>query len=250
MEIKGLTAIVTGATGQLGRAMALGLAAQGMECVCHFHRDGQTAQEIVGQITALGRRAVAVQADLASEKEVQQLFTAAGAFGKVRVLVNSAAIFARCGLEDLTAEAMGQVLAVNLVGPALASRYFVQLLKAEKLDCKTARLPFGKIINITDVGGIKPWAEYAAYCASKAGLIGLTKALAKELAPGVTVNAVAPGIINRPEMMTDEQAQKQLARIPAGRFGQVEEVVRSVLFLLENDYMTGQVLAVDGGRSL
>jgi len=249
MNIEGLTAIVTGATGRLGRAFALGLAGRGMDCICHFHRDSKTAEEVVAQITAMGRRAAAIQADLGSEKEVEQLLAAAGAFGKVRVLVNSAAVFGRCPLDELTGPAVQRMLDVNLVGPMLASRYFVQLLEAEGLDLENAGRPFAKIITMADVGAIKPWAEYAAYCASKAGLIGLTKALAKELAPGATVNAIAPGIITRPEPMDDADEQKQLARIPAGRFGHPEDVVRAVLFLLENDYITGQVIGIDGGRT-
>lgn len=250
MEITNKTAIITGATGRLGRAIAVGLAARGMDCVCHFHRDSETAGAVVEQITAMGRRAVAAGADLCSETQVEQLFAAAGAFGKVRVLVNSAAVFGRCSLDELTGEAVQRMLGVNLVGPVLASRYFLELLRAEGVKYGGASEPLAKIINMADAGAIRPWAEYAAYCASKAGLIGLTKAMAKEAAPGVTVNAIAPGIVTRPESMTEDEEQKQLARIPMGRFGQPEDVVRAVLFLLENDYITGQVLSVDGGRTI
>ena len=250
MEIQGLAAIITGATGRLGEAIALGLAERGMDCVCHYHRNSQKAKAVVDQITAMGRRAVAVQADLSRQGEVEHLFRTAKTFSKVRVLVNSAAVFERQPLAGLTAEILQQTLSVNVAAPMLTSRFFVDLLQAEGLDYEKSSEPFAKIVNLVDAAGLKPWAEYAAYCASKAGLIGLTKALAKELAPGVTVNAVAPGIITASELMDADEEQKQLARIPAGRFGQPEEVVRAIVFLLENDYISGQVLAVDGGRSI
>jgi NAD(P)-dependent dehydrogenase (short-subunit alcohol dehydrogenase family) len=250
MEIQGLTAIITGSTGRLGRAIAMGLAARGMDCICHYHRDAAAAQAIAGEIAAMGRRAAAVQADVGCEADIKRMFEQAAAFGGGRVLVNSAAVFERCPLGELTADTAGRMLGVNLAGPMLTSRYFVEILEVDKLDWRHAVLPVAKIVNLADVAAMKPWAEYAAYCASKAGLVGLTKALAKELAPGILVNAVAPGIVTRPEETTEDEERKQLSRIPAGRFGRAEDIVRSILFLLENDYITGQLLAVDGGRSI
>ena len=245
-----MTAVITGATGHLGRAIALGLAARGMDCVCHYHRDERAAEAVVEKIAALGRRAAAMPADLGSEEEIERLFERVEAFGGARVLVNSAAVFERCRLEDLTAERVQRLLGVNLTGLLLTSRNFVELLEAERVHWRKAVEPAAKIVNLTDVAAMKPWAEYAAYCASKAGVIGLTKALAKELAPGITVNAIAPGIVAGPEPMDSDEERRQLARIPAGRFGQAEEIVRTVIFLLENDYITGQVVCVDGGRSI
>lgn len=245
-----MTAVITGATGRLGRAIALGLASRGMDCVCHYHRDEQAAEAVVEQIAAMGRRAAAMPADLGCEEEIERLFERVEAFGGARVLVNSAAVFERCRLEELTAERVQRLVGVNLAGPMLTSRNFVELLEAEGVCWKTAVEPLAKIVNLADVAAMKPWAEYAAYCASKAGVIGLTKALAKELAPGITVNAVAPGIVTRPEPVDPDEERKQLARIPAGRFGTAEEIVRTVVFLLENDYITGQVICVDGGRSI
>jgi NAD(P)-dependent dehydrogenase (short-subunit alcohol dehydrogenase family) len=250
MEIQDLTAVITGSTGRLGEAIALGLAERGMDCVCHYRVNSQKAQTLVEKIAALGQRAVAVQADLTCEKDIERLFQTAGSLGKVRVLVNSAAVFERQPLAGLTAEIIRQTLSVNLAAPMLTGRFFTELLEAEGLKHKMDSEPFAKIINLVDVAGQKPWAEYAAYCASKAGLIGLTKALAKELAPGITVNAVAPGIIAASAYLDADEEKKQLTRIPAGRFGQPEEVVRAIVFLLKNDYISGQVLAIDGGRSI
>ena len=250
MDIIGKTAVITGASGRLGGAIALGLAARGMDCVCHCHADTSAAEAVVERIQATGRRAAAVRADLACAGDIERLFETAAAFGTVRVLINSAALFQRQPLAEMTAETISRTLAVNLTAPMLTSRHFVALLKADGLDCRTAAAPFAKIINLADVAATKPWAEYAAYCASKAGLAGLTQALAKELAPGITVNAVAPGIVTWPEPMTPTEEQKQLARIPAGRFGQPEDIAKSVAFLLDNDYITGHTLPIDGGRSL
>ena len=175
MDLTGLTAVITGASGRLGRAIAAGLAAGGMDCVCHYHHNRAAAEALAVQIQATGRRAAAVQADLAQAQAIERLFDAAGAFGRVRVLVNSAAVFERRPLECLTAEAIGSMLAVNLAAPMLTSRCFARLLRADVLDWRKAAAPFAKIINLTDVAAIKPWAEYGAYCASKAGVAGLTK---------------------------------------------------------------------------
>ena len=138
------------------------------------------------------------------------------------------------------------MLNTNLVGPILVSKRFAELLD-RPADCDE---PVGKIVNISDVGAIKPWAEYSVYCASKAGLVAVTKAMAKELAPGVCVNSVAPGVITWPDGFTEEDKKRQLGFIPAGRTGQPSDVANAVVFLLESDYITGQVLAVDGGRAI
>ena len=110
--------------------------------------------------------------------------------------------------------------------------------------------PFAKIINLVDIGGIRPWAKYSVYCASKAGLIAVTKSLAKELAPNVTVNAVAPGIISRPGEFDEGDKKRRLSHIPAKRIGLAKEVTSAIIFLLENDYITGEVLNVDGGQCI
>lgn len=250
MEIKGLTAIVTGASGRLGQAIAAGLAAQRVNCVCHYHTNAETVTALVDQITAAGGRAIGVQADLCKEKDISELINASKKLGAVRILINSASIFERHPLEVLDAATIQRTLSVNLNAPMLTSRYFVKLLSAAGLDYTQTTMPFAKIINLSDAAAQKPWAEYAAYCASKSGLTGLTRVLSKELAPGITVNGVAPGIITWPEPMNPAEERKQLGRIPAGRFGRPEEIVRSILFLLANDYITGQTITVDGGRSL
>jgi len=250
MDIKGLTAIVTGASGRLGSAIAAGLAARGVVCLCHYHRNGQTAAALVERIASGGGCALAVQADLSNPTDIETLFETAKTLGTPRILINSASLFERKPLMELDAVAIQRTLAVNLTAPMLMCRYFTQAVKTAGLTDSQTGLPVAKIINLTDAAAKKPWAEYAAYCASKAGLVGLTVALAKELAPAITVNAIAPGIVTATEPMSQHEEKKQLARIPAGRFGRPEEIVRSILFLLDNDYITGQTLAVDGGRTI
>lgn len=136
---------------------------------------------------------------------------------------------------------------LNLAASILTSRTFAKIINVKFGDTGTV---VGKIINIADVSGIRPWAEYVVYSASKAGLIGATKSLAKELAPSVCVNAVAPGAVIWPENFSEEQKQQQIKLIPVGRIAAGKDITEAIIFLLKNDYITGQVLNVDGGRCI
>ncbi|MDO8303031.1 MAG: SDR family oxidoreductase, partial [Sedimentisphaerales bacterium] len=166
-----------------------------------------------------------------------------------RILVNSAADFKRQPLGEVTFEDAQQTMGLNLVAPIVISKYFAKMVDKDESRGQQAVHPTGKIVNIVDVGGIRPWAKYSVYCASKAGLIGATKSLAKELAPAMCVNAIAPGIFSWPQNFDEAAKARQLAFIPMERVGTKEEIAAALLFLLENDYITGQVLSVDGGRS-
>lgn len=244
MELDGSTAIITGSTGTLGKAFALALAKAGCNCICHYHTNQLAAEELVEQITALGLQAAAVCADLTKPDQIEKLF-AGTILPPPRILVNSAAVFSRQKLAEVTFVDVQKVLNTNLIAPILLCRRFVQGVPACESKKATA-----KIINLVDVGASRPWAEYSIYCASKAGLIAVTRSLAKELAPRICVNAIAPGIITWQNDLDDKQKKRQLRHIPAGRAGTLEEITSSLLFLLENDYVTGQVINVDGGRSI
>lgn len=244
MELKGVTAIVTGSSGRLGRAIGLALGQAGCNCVCHYNRNRESAEELAEQIRALGQRAFAVQADLSRPEQIEKLFAEAAV---PQILVNSAAAFSRQPLAEVTFQEAQRVLNLNLIAPILTSQYFAKVVM-EKLAGATS--PVGKIVNIADVGGIRPWAKYISYCSSKAGLIGATKALAVELAPAVCVNAIAPGIVTWPDKFSEAAKKRQLSLIPVGRIAGTEDVTSAVIFLLENDYITGQVLRVDGGRCI
>lgn len=250
MEPANKTAIITGASGQLGGEIALCLARRGMHCLCHYHTSADTANETVALIRSQGGDAVAVGADLASVDTAAMLIAEAQKLGPVRVIINSASIFTRQPLGTISEPETSKVLEVNLAAPIHLCNEFAEYLKQEGIDTQKEQASLAAIINLVDVAGVKPWGEYGPYCASRAGLIGLTKSLAKELAPGMTVNAIAPGIVTWPGKMDPGEEQKQLKMIPAGRFGCPKDITRSIEFLLNNDYITGQVLCIDGGRSI
>jgi pteridine reductase len=238
MELKEATAIITGSTGRLGSAIAEAVARAGCDCICHYNSDEKAAQRLAGRLTEMGRRAAAVAADLTKPEQINDFFARAAEFGTLRVLINSAAVFSKQPLEKVTFQQAQRIFNLNLTAPILTSRLFA----------RAAGL--GKIINIADVGGIRPWAGYVLYCSAKAGLLGATKALAKELAPAICVNAVAPGIVTWPNDFDEAEKKRQLSFIPAARIAAADEVTDAVIFLLKNDYITGQVLNVDGGRCI
>ena len=246
MDINATTAIITGSTGQVGRAIAFELARCGCACVCHYCHNKDGAEEVVSAIAGDGGRAVAAQADLTKADEIGRLFGEFEGFGRPRVLVNSAGIFERGTIAEVTTENAGRMLNTNLLAPVMVSARFAEGLAG--VECHSG--PVGSIVNIADIGGIRPWANYTMYCASKAGLIAATKSMAKELAPAISVNAIAPGVITWPTEAEKEEYDRQVRMIPAGRVGTVEEIAKAVVFLLKNNYITGQVLNVDGGRCI
>ena len=242
MELKGKTVIITGSTGRLARHITIALAQAGCDCLCHYHKNSSEAQQLVTQIKSLGQKAIAVQADLMKPAEIEKLFAEAGQLSCPQILINSTAIFEREPLENITFENAQKTFDLNLTAAIMMCKYFAK---------QVSNMPIAKIINIVDAGAIKPWGQYVLYCSSRAGLIGATKAMAKELAPGICVNAVAPGIISTSDDdFDDDEKKRQLAFIPAGRFGKTDEVAHAVKFLLESDYVTGQIISVDGGRTI
>ena len=207
----------------------------------------QKANELVEQIKKLGIRALAVEADLTKPEQINDLFEKALEFGTPGVLINSAAVFSRQPLADVTFEEGQKVLNLNLIAPILTSRAFAKVVNEKFGDAESV---VGKIINIADVGGIRPWAGSVLYCSSKAGLIGATKALAKELAPALCVNSIASGVVTWPSDFDESEKQRRLSFVPMRRIAKVNEVTEAIIFLLKNDYVTGQVLNVDGGRCI
>ena len=227
MELEGVTVVITGSTGNLGRPIALALAEAGCNCICHYHKNQHRADELVEQISGLRQKAVAISADLTKEAEIERLFVEAAAVGHVRILVNTVSVFERQALGDVTFEDAQKTLAINLTGTIIACKDFARGVMAGEESAKSEN-PIGKIITLVDVGGIRPWANYAVYCASKAGLIAATKSMAKELAPAICVNAIAPGVITWPEGFGKENKERQLAHIPAGRTGYTSEITSAI----------------------
>lgn len=236
-------ALVTGGAVRVGRAIALELARAGCDVVVHYRRSRAQAVAVVDAVRATGRRAEALGADLADPEAIRTLFAEVDRrFGRLDVLVNSAAVFRRTPLDTLDEAAFDFHVATNLKAPYLCS------IEAGR---RMTAAGSGAIVNVTDVAAERPFKNHVPYCVSKAGLVMLTRGLAKALAPTVRVNAVGPGTVLFRDDESDDQRRAVIARIPMGRVGTPEDVARAVRFLaLEAGHVTGQVLLVDGGRSL
>ncbi|MBV9507312.1 MAG: SDR family oxidoreductase [Acidobacteriia bacterium] len=236
MSLDGKVILVTGAAKRIGRGIALRLAAEGARVAIHYHHSELEARQTARDCG----NAELFQADLEKVAEIDRLFNdVAERFGRLDGLVNNAARFTRFNPLDITEQDWDFIHSVNL--------------KAVFFCCQLgARLMLesggGRIVNISSLGGIRPWADHAHYCASKAGVIMLTRALSKALAPAITVNSVAPGVI--PFEDIDSAGKRLIEVTPAKRGGTPAEVADAVVYFLNaSEFITGQVLAVDGGLS-
>lgn len=247
MDFTNKTAVVTGGSRGIGRAVCLELAKGGANVVLCYAGNAFAAQETVSACEALGAKVLAVRCDVSDSAQVKALIEAAiAAFGRVDILVNNAGITRDTLLMTMKEEDFDAVTATNLKGTFLCMKAAARQMMRQR---------YGRIVNLSSVVGLRGNAGQVNYAASKAGVIGMTKSLAKELASrGVTVNAVAPGFIETDMTAAMPEAAKTaaLASIPLGRLGDGEDVARAVAFLAseESGYITGQVLAVDGGMSM
>lgn len=235
-------ALVTGAARRLGAAIARALHAAGFDVAIHYQRAEREATALVAELEAQRPgSAAAFAADLATEDAPAALVAAAARrFGGLDALVNNAAVFRPTPLAAASRPDWDAIMGVNLRAPFFLARAAAPLLAARA----------GCIVNLTDIYAGRPKADYSVYCAAKAGLVGLTRALARDLAPQVRVNAVAPGAILWPEGGADEARDAILARTPLGRRGEPDDVAQAVCYLVGARFVTGQVIAIDGGRSL
>jgi 3-oxoacyl-[acyl-carrier protein] reductase/pteridine reductase len=235
--VTGKVILVTGAAKRIGRGIALRLAREGARVVIHYH----TSEEEARRTAAECGGAALVRANLESVEEIAALFGEIGErFGRLDGLVNNAARFTRFDPLEITERDWDFIHSVNLKAVFFCCQHAARLMR---------RAGGGRIVNISSLGGIRPWAEHVHYCASKAGAIMLTRALAKALAPEITVNSVAPGVI--PFEDIDESGLRMISATPAQRGGTPEEVADAVVYFLKaSNFVTGQILAVDGGLSL
>ena len=240
MRLEGTGALVTGAGRRIGQAIAIGLARAGCDVAVHFHGSAKGAEETARAIRGVGRRAELLRADLTDAAAARGLGEqAARLLKRLDVVINSAAIMVRQPVEDVTPESWDATLDLNLRAMFFVSQGAIPHLRRAK----------GKIVNLADVAGLEPWPAYVPHCVSKAGVVMLTKALARALAPDIAVNAVAPGPVLLPDEWDAATRERILATTPLGRLGEPADVVAAVRFLLaDTDFVTGTVLVVDGGR--
>jgi NAD(P)-dependent dehydrogenase (short-subunit alcohol dehydrogenase family) len=241
MELNGKVAVVTGSAHRVGKVIALALAEAGAHIVVHYNQSPE-APATIAEIEAHGVRAIGVSANLADPAGATAVLEAAEReFGGVDVLVNSAASFQSGNVLTLSPEDWQQTLDTNLSGP-----FYCAQLAARSMQ----RRGGGAIVNIADLSGFQPWARYPAHSVSKAGLLMLTKVLAKALAPTIRVNAIAAGPVIKPPDWNEARWEKTASHTLLKRAGSGYDVARAVLFLLREDYLTGTTVVVDGGRSI
>lgn len=235
-------ALVTGAGVRLGRATALELARAGFDLVLHAHGSVDRLAGLGAELAALGRASTTVQADLSDPAGIDAIAAHVRQHhAALDVLVNNAGVFDAVPFAEITRAQYRRTLAINLDAPFFLTQALLPLLQAAPAPC---------VVNLCDIGGERAVARYAHYGVSKAGLVMLTRQLAVELAPRVRVNGVSPGTVSFPESFTPAEREAHLRRVPAGHEGSPEDVARAVRFLVEGPaYITGQILAVDGGKS-
>jgi pteridine reductase len=236
-------ALITGAAKRVGRAIALKLATHGFDIAFTYNGSQSEAHDLEHQIQKLHRQSLSIQANFTDPQfasdHVHKAFT--NKFTRLDALINNASIYQPSSLQTATDEQIHNLFAIHFHTPFLLARRFESLLRQSR----------GHIVNMVDLLAERPWPEYLAYSASKASLASLTKGLARALAPDVTVNGIAPGVVEWPEDYPEEERQKYLKRVPLSRAGTPNDVANLIHFLVtDGSYITGQIIPLDGGRSI
>lgn len=241
MDLSGRIALVTGAGRRVGRALAVALGARGATVAVHYHASERGAAETAREIAERGGRAQPFQADLSTDSAPEQLVAAVvGALGGLDVLVNSAAVMERTPFGETDIAQWDRIHALNLRAPFFLSQAAAPHLRARG----------GAIVNIADLAAYETWPGYVPHGITKAGIVHLTRSLARVLAPEVRVNAIAPGTVLLPDDWRPEDAERLDRTTPLRRQGSPDDVSAALLFLLQADYVTGETIIVDGGRHI
>ncbi len=233
-------AVVTGAAHRLGRSFALSLARQGYAILLHYHHSVDAAKATFEEIRLLDVPVELVQADLTDIAQIESLFAVVdGLSFPLKILVNSAAVMPRGNVRSLSIPEWDLAMDLNLRAP-----FFCAQQAAARMESG------GLIVNLSDIGAAKAWSGFPAYTVSKAALESLTRVLARSFAPSVRVNAIAPGLVLPSDILSQEEWEKLVGRLPLKRAARLDEISAALQFLLENEYITGQTITVDGGYSL
>jgi NAD(P)-dependent dehydrogenase (short-subunit alcohol dehydrogenase family) len=240
MNIDAKVALITGSAKRVGRAIAVELARRGARVALHFRSSEAAAQETLRDVLDAGGDGALFRAELADDPAVERLFRdIQQTFGGLDILVNNASVFSAATADQTTPAAWDEQFDVNAKAPFFMSQLAARLMRARG---------HGKIINIADVAGEVIWPAYFPYSISKAALIAVNRGLAKAFAPQIQVNAISPGPVLFPEYYTEEQKKSAIDRTLLKRAGNPQDIVKAVVFLIENDYVTGELIHVDGGR--
>lgn len=243
MELTNKIALVTGGSQRIGKAIALALAQAGAHVAISYNTSAGAAQATVAEIKALGRRSIALPCNQREWISIQSLFDSLRhEFDRIDILVNNAAIMERQPVLEVTSDDFDRTMETNLRGPFFIAQAATKWMKEAGNE--------GSIVNIADLAGIHPWPSYIAHTISKSGVVAMTQALALALAPSIRVNAIAPGVILKPAGWSDDRWNNLIAALPLKRAGTIEDVTQAVLFCLQNNFMTGETIVLDGGRSL
>lgn len=243
MKLDNKICLVTGSAIRVGKAIALTLAGKGAKLAVHYNSHEDKAHETAEQIRKIGGEAIVLKADISQKEDwIRMRDFILKKWGKIDILVNNAAIFYRTPFLKISDDQWNHFMNINLKGVFLGCQIMGEVMLKNKS---------GKIINIADVSAEAAWPNYIPYCISKAGVIALTKGLAKAFAPHITVNAVSPGTVMLAEEYDKDEESYLMDRTPLKRVGEPQDIANSVAFLIEgSDFITGAVINVDGGRSL
>lgn len=242
MNLSGKTALVTGGARRVGRALSLALGRAGANVVVNYHSSEAEAKQLAAELTSGGSKATACRADVSRAEDIGSLLDHVGReYGRLDILVNSASLFESAPFAEISEAAWRRVLDVNLTGPFLLCQAALPLLRAAKS---------ANIVNILDLSALQAWPSYAHHGVSKAGLLQLTRIMARALAPEIRVNAIAPGTVLPPDGYDGTAGDGTSDRRVVAPAGSPDDVVKALFYLIESEFVTGQTLVVDGGRML